>query len=186
MVPLTHLWLPTLISAGGVFIASSVLHMVLKFWHVPDCGRFANEDEVGNAIRHGNPAPGMYIMPYCRAQDMRKAETVEKFKRGPVGILFLRPNQPINMARSLVHWLVFCLVVSLFAAYVAGATLPPGTAWLQVFRIGCTVAFMTYGFASIPAGIWWGQPWKTVAKDVVDGVIYGLVTGMVFAWLWPA
>ncbi|MDE2150607.1 MAG: hypothetical protein KGJ55_12445 [Gammaproteobacteria bacterium] len=185
MVPLAHLWLPMLISAAGVFIASSVLHMVLKFWHMPDYGGFPNEDDVGAAIRNGNPAPGMYVIPYCRMEDMKKAETAEKFKRGPVGFMILRPSGPFNMGKNLVQWLVFCLVVSLFSAYVAGAALAPGAAWLQVFRIVGTVSFMTYGFTSLPAGIWWGQPWKTVVKDVIDGLIYGLVTGVIFAWLWP-
>jgi len=34
-------------------------------------------------------------------------------------------------------------------------------------------------------GIWYGQPWKAVVKDVIDGLIYGLVTASVFTWLWP-
>ncbi len=36
MIALTQLWLPILLSAAAVFIASSVMHMALKFWHMPN------------------------------------------------------------------------------------------------------------------------------------------------------
>jgi len=185
MVSLAHLWLPILLSAVGVFIASSILHMVLKFWHMPDYRGFPNEDEVGAAIRKGNPSPGMYAIPHCRMEDMKKAETVERFKQGPVGLMYLRPNGMFNMGKNLSQWILFSLVVSIFTAYIAGATLAAGAAWLQVFRVTATVSFMTYGFTSMPAGIWWGQPWKAVTKDVIDGLVYALVVGVLFAWLWP-
>jgi hypothetical protein len=30
-----------------------------------------------------------------------------------------------------------------------------------------------------------GKPWSSVAKEIVDGLIYGALTGATFAWLWP-
>ncbi|MGH8398737.1 MAG: hypothetical protein ACRETA_10910, partial [Gammaproteobacteria bacterium] len=68
MISLAHLWLPILLSAVGVFIASSIVHIALKFWHMPDYHGFTNEDEVGTAIRKGNPVPGMYMMPYGKME----------------------------------------------------------------------------------------------------------------------
>lgn len=186
MISLAHLWLPILLSAIGVFIASSILHMVLKFWHMPDYHGFSNENEVGAAIRKGNPVPGMYMLPFCKMEDMKKPEAQEKFKQGPVGFMILRTSGMPNMGKSLGLWFVFCLVVSYFAAYVAASTLAGGTAGLQVFRVVGTVAFMAYAFGALPMGIWYGQPWKAVTKDVIDGLIYGLVTGAIFAALWPA
>ena len=186
MVSLAHLWLPILLSAIGVFIASSILHMALKFWHMPDYHGFSNEDEVGAAIRKSNPAPGMYMLPFCKMEDMKKPEAQEKFKRGPVGFMILRVGGMPNMGKGLVLWFIFCLVVSFFAAYVAGSTLAGGTAGVQVFRVIGTVGFMAYAFGALPMGIWYGQPWKAVTKDVIDGLIYGLVTGAIFAALWPA
>lgn len=185
MVSLVHLWLPIVVSAVAVFIASSIVHMVLKFWHMPDFRGFVNEAEVGTAIRNGNLAPGMYVMPYCRMDEMKKPESVEKFKQGPVGLMILRAPGAPRMGKNLVQWLLFCLVVSIFAGYIAGSVFAPGVRGLQVFRIAWTAAFMAYGFRSLPAGIWWGQPWGTVAKDVIDGVIYAAVTAVFFAWLWP-
>ncbi|HET7588007.1 MAG TPA: hypothetical protein VFL45_08015 [Gammaproteobacteria bacterium] len=185
MASIAQLWLPTLLSAVAVFIASSILHMALKFWHTSDYKGLANEDEVGAALRKGGAKAGMYAIPYCRMEDMKKLETKVKFKDGPVGLLILRRPGPMKMGPSLIQWFVFCLIVSVFCAYLAASTLPVATPLIQVFRVVGTIAFMAYAFAAIPMGIWWGQPWKIVIKDVIDGLIYGLVTGALFAWLWP-
>ena len=185
MVSLAHLWLPILLSGIGVFIASFILHVVLKFWHMPDYHGFSNESEIAAAIRKGNSAPGMYMLPYCKMEDMKKPEAQEKFKQGPVGFLILRATGKPNMGKSLMLWFIFCLLVSLFAAYIACHTLATGTAGMQVFRVVGTAAIMSYAFASLPTGIWYGQPWKAVTKDVIDGIIYGLVTAAIFAALWP-
>ena len=186
MISLVQLWLPILLSAVGVFIASSVLHMLLKFWHTPDYKGFPNEEDVRAAVRNGAPAPGIYMLPFCSMENMNTPETKQKLAEGPVGMMFLRANGSGNMGVTLVQWFVFTLVVSLFAAYVAAATLAAGTPDMQVFRVVGTITFMAYAFGAVPYGIWWGQPWTSLAKDIVDGLIYGLITGAVFAWLWPA
>jgi hypothetical protein len=185
MTSLASLWLPILLSAVGVFIASSILHMVFKFWHMPDYHGFSNENEVAAAMRKGNPTPGMYMLPYCKMEDIKKPESQERFKQGPVAFMILRAPGVPGMGKNLVMWFVFCLLVSLFAGYVAGITFGGGTAGMQVFRVIGTVSFIAYAFGSLPMGIWYGQPWKAVSKDVVDGLIYGLVTAAIFACLWP-
>jgi hypothetical protein len=185
MTSLIHLWLPILLSAIGVYIASTIIHMVLKFWHTPDYHGFSNDDEVRAAIRKGNPAPGVYMMPFCKMEEMKKPENQDKFKQGPVGLLLLRPSGKPGMAKNLVQWFIFCLLVSYFCAYLAGSTLAGGTAGLQVFRVVGTAGIMAYAFGSIPSGIWEGRPWNVVIKAIIDGIIYGLVTAAIFAWLWP-
>lgn len=186
MISLAQLWLPILLSTVAVFFASSALHMALKFWHLPDYKGFSNEDEVRAAIRGGNPStPGIYNLPYCSMETMNSPETKQKLAEGPVGIMLLRPAGPMNMAAPMVQWFVFCLLVSLFAAYVAAVTLAAGTEGAQVFRVVATVTFMAYAFGAIPNGVWFGQPWKSVFKHVVDGLVYALVTGALFCWLWP-
>jgi len=144
MISLAHLWLPILLSAVGVFIVSSILHMVLKFWHMPDYHGFSNENEVAAAMRKGNPTPGMYMLPFCKMEDMKKPEAQEKFKQGPVAFMILRPNGTPNTGKNLAQWFLFYLVVSCFAAYIAVSTLATGTAGLQVFRVVGTMGFMAY------------------------------------------
>jgi hypothetical protein len=185
MVSLGALWLPILLSAVLVFIVSAIIHMVLKY-HNSDARQLPNEDAVRAAIRAGNPAAGMYVLPYCSdMKDMEKPEIKQKFVEGPVGIVYLRPPGSISMGPALGQWFVFCLFVSFFVAYVAAHVLAPGTPYLSVFRVVGAVAFLAYAAGDIPSAIWMGRPWGVVAKDVFDGLVYGLVTAGTFGWLWP-
>ena len=89
------------------------------------------------------------------------------------------------MGAALGKWFGFCVVVSIFAAYVASRTLAPGTEYLRVFQVAGTVAFVSYGVGAVPAAIWYGKPWSATLKDLADGLIYGLLTAGTFGWLWP-
>jgi hypothetical protein len=185
MVPLSALWLPIIVSAILVFVVSSVLHMMLKY-HNSDYRKFSNEDEVRTAIRNGNPTPGQYLLLYAMGpQSLKDPAMIEKFKQGPVGLAFIRqPGMP-GMGPLLIQWFIYQIVVSLFAGYVASATLGPGTAYLKIFQVAGTVAFVAYASARAQSAIWQGEPWSAVVKDMIDGLIYGLVTAGVFGWLWP-
>jgi hypothetical protein len=77
------------------------------------------------------------------------------------------------------------LVVGIFVAYLTGHTVAPGAHYLAVFRVAGTAAFMSYGLGNLVNGIWKGQPWSSVIKEVIDGLIYGLLTAGTFGWLWP-
>lgn len=186
MVSLVQLWLPTLLSAVVVFILSGLLHMALKFWHLRDNKGFANEDDVAAAVRKGAPAAGMYMLPFCTAENANTPEMKRKLAEGPVGILFLRDPGSASMGSCLAQWFVWTVIVSLAVAYVATLTLSAAAADVQIFRVVGAVTFMAYSFAVVPYGIWFGQPWGSVFKHVVDGLLYGLITGALFAWLWPA
>lgn len=186
MVSLAQLWLPIVLSAVFVFVASSIVHMVLKFWHAPDCHGFSNEDEVGAAMRKGNAGAGMYMIPYCTPETMKTPEAAEKFRQGPVGTIFLRPPGPMNMGAFLGQWFFYCLIVSLFCAYLGCHVMAAGTPYLNVFRVVGTTAFMAYALGSVPNAIWWGHEWRSQFKYVVDGIVYALLTAGVFGWLWPA
>ena len=76
-------------------------------------------------------------------------------------------------------------MVGFFTAYIAGHTLAPGANYLEVFRVVGAVAFMAYGVGTLANGIWKGEPWSMVIKEVIDGLIYGLLTAGTFGWLWP-
>lgn len=185
MVSLGSLWLPILVSAVLVFIASSIIHMVLKY-HNKDYTRLPNEDAVRAAIRSGNPAPAQYVIPYCPdMKDMEKPEVKQKFIDGPVAVMnVMRPGVPV-MGKYLMQWFVFILIVSLFIAYVAVHSLPVGAEYLRVFRIVGTTGLLAYGAGIVPSSIWMGKPWTTTWKDLIDALVYGLVTAGTFGWLWP-
>lgn len=185
MVPLSQLWLPIVVSAVIVFVASSILHMVLPY-HRSDYKRVPEEEKVLGAMRSGNIQPGFYSFPYCPDMKQMKApETIEKFNAGPVGLMIVRPSGKPNMGKLLALWFLYSLVIGVFAAYLAGRTLAPGTHYLQVFRVVGTAAFLAYSFAHISNHIWKSEPCSLTAKQVVDGLIYGLLTAGTFGWLWP-
>lgn len=179
------LWLPLLLAAVLVFIASSLVHMVFK-WHQSDYGRLGNEDEVRDAINKGAPAPGQYVVPHCAdMKDFKAPEMQKKFIDGPVGLLVLRPNGLPNMGKNLGQWFVLNLLVAAIAAHIAGLTLPAGADGQRVFHITALITFIAYAAGSISDAAWKGHPWKAVAKDLLDALIYAVVSGLAFAWLWP-
>jgi hypothetical protein len=185
MTFLAQQWMPIILSAVAVYAASSLIHMVLK-WHNSDYRKLANEDDVRAAIRAGNPAPGQYVMPHCPGmKEMQTPEAQQKFVEGPIGFLTIRPNGLPRMGGALALWFVYSLAIGVVAAYIASRTLPPGTTFGHVCRVVGTLSFLAYAGGAVPAGIWMGKPWSSVAKEILDGLIYGAVTGGIFAWLWP-
>ena len=185
MLSLPSLWLPILLSAVFVFIASSLIHMVFK-WHNSDYRKLANEDEVRDAIRKNDPAPGQYVLPYCMdMKDMGNPEMQKKFVDGPIGFLTLKPNGMPKMGPAMASWFLFNVVVALFAAYIGYVTLPAKMHYLTVFRVVGSAAFMAYGLGAIPGAIWMGRPCRAVLKELADAIIYALLMAGTFGWLWP-
>lgn len=184
MVELTALWLPIVLSAVFVFVASSILHMALPY-HRSDYDKLPNEDAVLDALRAQNAGPGNYVAPHCVTPEDRKSEEMQaKLARGPLA--FVTVIAKIAMGPQLVAWFVFCVVAGLFTAYVASFTVAAGAEYMSVFRLTGTVAFLTYAGSSASESIWMGRKWSTTAKHVLDGLIYGLLTAGVFGWLWPS
>jgi hypothetical protein len=177
--------MPILISTVLVFVVSALINMMLKFWHTADYRGFPNEDEVRAAIRKGGSGPAAFLVPYCKPEEMRSAQAKQKYAEGPVAFVMLRASGPMSMAGPLGAWFVFCLLVSLFAGYLAGVTLAPGTDGAQVFRVVAVAALLGHAFGPLTDGIWWAHPWKSVVKYVIDGIIYALIVGAIFAWCWP-
>lgn len=183
-VPLTALWLPIVLSAVIVFIASSIIHMVLPY-HRSDYKQLPDEEKLLTALRPSSPKPGLYIFPYCTHQTMKSPEIIERYKQGPVGFVTFIPNGMPVLAKFLAQWFIYSLLVGFFVAYLTGHTVPAGTPYLAVFRVAGTAAFLAYGMGHISDGIWKGQLWGNTTKEVIDGLIYGLLTAGCFGWLWP-
>ena len=185
MIPLMALWLPILLSAVIVFVASSIIHMFLPI-HKSDYRKLPDEDKVLDALRAAGVTPGRtYHFPYCTHKDMKSQEVVEKFKRGPIGLLTVRPNGAPAMGKFLGQWFFYCIVISIFVAYLTGRTRLAGAPYLEVFRVAGAAAFLAYAGALIQNSIWKGESWGVTFKHVIDGLIYGLLTAGTFGWLWP-
>jgi hypothetical protein len=184
MVFLASLWLPILLSAVLVFVASFLIHMVLPY-HRNDYRKAPSEDEVMEALRKAGVAPGNYVIPYAGGPSgLKSPEFVEKVKKGPVAVLTVL-RDGFAMGKKLTQWFVFSIVVGIFAGYVAGHALGPGAPYLAVFRYVGTIAFLGYGLALWQDSIWWGRSWSTTLKSNFDALVYGCLSAGVFGWLWP-
>jgi hypothetical protein len=184
MVSLTVLWLPILLSAVIVFFASSVMHMLLPY-HRGDYRKLPDEDNLLISLRSAGLTRGLYIFPFGTPKEMKSPAMVEKYKHGPVGMMTVSPSGPPNMPKFLGMWFVYCLIISFFVAYLVGHTVAPGANYLAVFRVAGTAAFLAYGLGQLSNSIWKGQTWGMTIKEVVDGLVYGLLTAGTFGWLWP-
>ena len=90
------------------------------------------------------------------------------------------------MGKNIVLTFVFYLALGMMVAYVARLALPAGAQHLDTFRMVSATAWLAYGFAVVPDAIWYGRPWRNVAKLLFDALIYALLTAGAFAWLWPS
>src|SRR5262245_44189916 len=115
------LWLPVLLAAVFVFIASSIIHMVLPY-HKSSYRKLADEDSVRAVIRASNPSPGLYNFPFCTQKDLNSPETKAKFIEGPVGHLIILPNGPVFLPKFLIQWFLYCVVVGAVVAFLAAHT----------------------------------------------------------------
>ena len=186
MVSILSLWLPILLSAVGVFVVSSIIHMLLPY-HRKDYGQLPKEDEVMEALRPFNIPPGDYVMPFAgSAKKMKLPEFIERMTKGPVAFMtFVKSGKP-TMALSMVLWFVYAIVVGILAAYISGRALSPGAEYLSVFRFAGATAFVGYSLALLQNSIWYKRSWLTTFKSMFDGLVYGLITAGFFGWLWPA
>ncbi len=185
MVPVMSLWVPIVVSAVIVFVASSLIHMVLPY-HKNDFRSVPREDEVMAALRPFNLAPGDYAVPRPKSMaDMKSPAFVEKMTKGPVVWMTVVPSGPPGMGPALGMWFVYSMLVSFFAAYITGRALGPTANYLAVFRFVGATAFMGYSFALLQNSIWYKRAWTLTIVTMFDGLIYGLLTAGTFGWLWP-
>jgi hypothetical protein len=181
-----QLWLPILLSAVFVFIMSAIVHMVLPH-HKNEWGPAPGQDGLQNVLR--GVAAGQYAFPMASDPKERMTpESMKKWAEGPSGFLVLFPPGGMNMGKMLFQSFVLNVVISLFAAYVAWHALPMGPdvpTYLEVHRVVGTMGFMTYGLAAAYESIWYGRSWKGYAFNLVDALLYGVLMGGTFGWLWP-
>ncbi len=184
-ITLLQLWMPIVLGAFLAWIASALIHIVAKY-HNSDYQPLSNEDEVMTAVRKGSPTLGIHMLPYCKEMsEMNDPAVQDKFNKGPVAILTVLPSGLPNMAKLMPQQIGFFLAGCILIAYCATQVLAAGADYMVVFRFVSSVGFLAFGWANIPMSIWYGHPWSTTAKYLLDALIYGLIVAGSFAWLWP-
>jgi hypothetical protein len=186
MTSMHALWIPTLLSAVFVFVASTIIHMAFQWWHRSDYGKVPQEDKVMELLRPIAIPPGDYVVPGSSGSaEMRTPEFAEKLKKGPVMVLTVMPNGMFKMGKSLALWFLYLLAVSHLAGYVACHALPVGARYTAVFRIVGVTSFLGFSAAIWQMSIWYHRSWCTTIKSTIDGLLYAGLTAGTFGWLWP-
>jgi hypothetical protein len=181
---LTELWLPILVAAALVFVMSAILHMATPL-HADECRKAPQEDALRQALRNPALAPGNYSVPRPDSmKDMCSPEMLAKYEEGPVALVTVMANGAPRMGRCLLQWFLFCILVSIFCAYIGWTALGPSPSYLAAFRLTGTVAFAGYSLGGISESIWRGRLWSTTCRYLFGGLLYALLTAGAFGWLW--
>jgi hypothetical protein len=160
---------------------SSAIWVLFK-WHNSDYTKTEREEDVRAALKGAKP--GYYVLPFCiDYADMAKPEVQKKMNDGPIAYINVAPNGMPSMGPKMISMALYFLLVSVICAYMVTRTLAPDADYLAVFRIAGTVAFIANGLAVIPESIWFARPWSMTAKNLMDALIYALITGGIFGWL---
>jgi hypothetical protein len=98
----------------------------------------------------------------------------------------------------MIWTFVVFLVVSTIIAYLAwaslghvakitvgSASLGDGLSFGKIFQVVGAAGILAYCFASFPNDIWFQKSRRAMLMNFIDGVAFGLITGAIFAWLWP-
>jgi len=179
------LWMPILVSAVFVFITLMIVHMI-PGWHQRDMSAVPGEDRVMEMLRGLSVQPGEYRFPYGNTtKEMQAPAFIEKMKSGPVGTMTVRPSGELPFGRMMGGWFVYSLFIGGLVAFITGHTRTAGEPFLEVFCVSAAAAFGCYSVAHWQNWIWWGKSTRYTLTYTVDGILYAIVTGATFAWLWP-
>ena len=183
-VSLASLWLPILVSTVAVFFVSSLAWMVLPH-HQKDINAIADEKAWFEHLKQHDLPPGTYMWPGCASQEKTKSpEFQTRYSAGPWGSINILPGKP-NFARNLACVFLIYLIVSMFVGYITAEARYAAAGFFSVFQVAAATAVLAYCAGSIPGAVFMGKPGRFMATDFIDGLVYGLLTGVVFALLWP-
>lgn len=183
MTFLISLWLPIVVTTAVLFIASFLAWVVLPH-HKPDYKRWPDEDALMRFVSESGAAPGEYLFPLIDQKDLKEDWAMGRYDRGPWGMVNVWPAKP-NMAANMIKTVLFFLVVTVLVGYVGQAALPAGAAFGEVFRVVGVTAMLAHTTGGMCREIWFTRPLRAKIMDALDGIVFGLLTGLVFALLWP-
>lgn len=190
---LASLWLPIVASAAGVWIVSAVFWMAINH-HDGDYGPLPGEAEIDltTKLRSAGVGPGVYLFPHAKNCGGDKKAQQAKFLEGPCGTLTVFPKPDgARMGRNMLLSVLLYLAISVLIAYLAALALPitptdaSQASFVRVFQFCATAGVAAYAFSPLVNGVWFGQTTRSLVLTLLDGVVYGLATGAIFAWLWP-
>ena len=176
-----ELWLPVALSGLATHILSTLAWMAFPH-HKPEWKRLPVEDEFQDWLNDQKVAPDQYLFPCSHDAYEKKSESVHRKSGNCQGTLILWKN-PTNMGTAIGLTLAFFFVAAFVIGYLASLALPAGAPFLRVLQFVTTAGLLTHCAGKFP-GVFWFR--RRVAMDLVDGVVYAIATGLIFAALWPS
>ena len=183
MAFLTDLGLAIILISIVLFFASYVAWMVLPH-HFGDWKKLERESELMDAVNRWNIPAGNYMFPQAGTKkELSSQEHQKRYLRGPRGIIsvYRAPNMGANLGLTFLFFFVTTAII----AYVTHIACPPGSSdvdFMKVFRIAGTIGILTHASSGVLNSIWFK---RKVSMDAVDGIVYGLLIGLIFAAMWP-
>ncbi|MDP1563818.1 MAG: hypothetical protein Q8M16_20745 [Pirellulaceae bacterium] len=177
---LLQLWVPILVTGVVLFFASFVAWTVLPH-HASDFRPLPDEDKLMETVKLLKIAPGSYMFPHMTHAQASDPEKIAKYTAGPRGTVVVW-DMP-NMGRNLLLTFVYFLLIALVTAYIAWESLQGQTVtFLKAFQIVGAIGVLTFASSGQLNAVWF--PRRTL-KDFIDGIVYGIFMGLIFAFLWP-
>jgi hypothetical protein len=175
MLPLLAILAATI----STFVTSTLIHMVLTYHHADYVGLpIAFEDALLAILREHRISPNNYTFPYVG----RPKDWEERVAKGPIGSLKVRPGagqsasgSGHSMNRELILWFFFLFGVAA-AAYLARHVVKSEYADVGVFAL----TFLTHFGGDLNAYIWEMKKLDTIARHVVDCLLYSAVMTAVY------
>ena len=63
--------------------------------------------------------------------------------------------------------------------------MPLGIPFAHVMRVVFAITGLAYAGAAVHESVWFGRPWASFLRTLVDAALYALATAVIFAWFWP-
>jgi len=163
-VSVSELWLVILLAGFLCWVASALIHMLVKY-HNADYKPLSNEEDVSAVLAAQSPEPALYTMPYCSdMKEMGEASMQKKFDDGPVAMITVMPNGMPPMGKLLSQQILFFIVGSFLIGYLATISLAANADSMMIFRQVLIASFLTYGWGQIPYSIWMGAQFGLMIK----------------------
>src|SRR3989441_12319803 len=90
-----------------------------------------------------------------------------------------------SMASNLSQWFVYCIIVSVFAAYIGGSAVPPGApTFAAICRYVGVTAVAGYTLALWQMSIWYRRAGGRSLETTLGGAVVALVcsAGVILVW----
>jgi ABC-type dipeptide/oligopeptide/nickel transport system permease subunit len=120
MLGIAGLWLPVLVAGVLVFVISALLHMAFSY-HDRDYAPLPDEAGMLTVLKVQQLGTGNYWAPRpADRADARSDVFRQKQDASPMVMMNVPGAGRFSMGRSMLLRFVYCLPISLLAAYVAG------------------------------------------------------------------